>query len=101
MHIETTLYVEREIDGEDIEIELRVEGYYTPGERASWGYSGGNPASPAEVEIGDISEVLVVEGPLRYRERGPLQVETPWEGELTKDEEETAMEQLFEAARRD
>jgi hypothetical protein len=106
MDIETDYTLEREPELEDgsydyICTELRVEGCYSPGERATWGYYGGSPGCPEEVELCQVFEVLVAEGPLRSYQKGPLTVQIPWEGEFTKDEEESVLDALMEAAKAD
>lgn len=118
-------YTEDE-DGNEHEscIVLTVEGYYEFEERAGrWGRHGATPGSPAYAEVGDLLETITVEGPVvnRYEEmartattdylrkmyaemaatftpKGPVTYTIPWDGELTKSEEEAIQEKISEAA---
>jgi len=56
-----TDYITASYENDTVYIEFDVEFVYTSGQRASWGYSGGDPGCPAQVEICEVT-VLYMEG---------------------------------------
>jgi len=94
-------------------------GSFTKGEGASWGYYGGSPGSPDEVEIGDISvlepdpertaKVITEKGPDFLKDLsgyqgfevsyGVIQKRVPWTGDVSDLDEKEIESQLIEAVK--
>ncbi len=97
--------------------ELEIDGSYTAGESASWGYYGGSPGCNTEAEIEGIEEWVECACPESLKDYltrkqvvwvngykfwgGKCHKLVPWKGTLTQDEIESIQERLLEQAEED